>query len=105
MDDAIARRAERELGVSVEQLEPLLPDFRYRAVDASGVVENEICPVFRAVTRDEPNPRSDEIAEFAWVDPVEFRSAVIATPFAFSPWVGWQLAEMDAAKVRFEGSQ
>lgn len=104
MAEAIARRAERELGVTVEQVEPMLPDFRYRAVDASGVVENEICPVFRAVTRDEPNPRPDEIEEYVWVDPAEFHRAVTATPFAFSPWVGWQLAEMDAAGISFSAA-
>ena len=26
----------------------LLPDFRYHAVDASGIRENEVCPVFAA---------------------------------------------------------
>jgi isopentenyl-diphosphate delta-isomerase len=105
MVDAIARRAERELGVTVERIESLLPDFRYRAVDASGIVENEICPVFRAFTSDDPNPRDDEIEEFAWVNPAEFRDAVAATPFAFSPWVGWQLAEMDAAGVPFAAAK
>lgn len=101
MAEAIARRAERELGITVDRIEPLLPDFRYRAVDASGVVENEICPVFRAFTRDEPRPQADEIEEFAWVDPNEFHDAVTAAPFAFSPWLGWQLAEMDAAGVPY----
>lgn len=94
IEDALARRAQQELGITVRQVTPLLPDFRYRAVDASGVVENEICPVFTAVTSDEVNPRADEIAEFAWVDPAAFQVAVAATPFAFSPWSGWQLAEL-----------
>ena len=93
-EDAIARRAERELGIVVTEIRSLLPDFRYRAVDASGVVENEICPVFTAVTDSEPKAAPDEIAEYAWVDPEEFQRAVAATPFAFSPWVGWQLAEV-----------
>jgi isopentenyl-diphosphate Delta-isomerase len=65
-------------------------------VDASGIVENEVCPVFRAVTDAEPVPADDEVAEYAWVDEVRLREAVSAAPFAFSPWLGWQLAELPA---------
>jgi isopentenyl-diphosphate Delta-isomerase len=95
-EDAIARRARRELGITVQDVEVVLPDFRYRAVDASGIVENEVCPVFRAVTSDVPAPADDEVAEWAWVEPERLREAVVATPFAFSPWLGWQLAELPA---------
>ena len=94
MEDAIARRAAFELGISVSAIEVVLPDFRYRAVDASGIVENEICPVFRAVTADVIAPNTDEVAEFAWLAPVELRHAVEGAPFAFSPWLGWQLEQL-----------
>ena len=40
--DAIHRRAEQELGLKLASVKSALPDFRYRAVDASGIVENEI---------------------------------------------------------------
>lgn len=58
---AVVRRAHHELGITVHSVEPLLPEFRYRARDASGVVENEVCPVFRAVTDDEVAPNPDEV--------------------------------------------
>ncbi|MDO8336931.1 MAG: isopentenyl-diphosphate Delta-isomerase [Microcella sp.] len=90
--EAIARRAERELGLTVRSVRSALPDFRYRAVDASGIVENEICPVFTAIAEGDPAPADDEVAEWAWVEPEALRSAVSATPFAYSPWLGWQLA-------------
>ena len=48
MPDAIGRRAGQELGLRLADIESMLPDFRYRAVDASGLVENEVCPVFGA---------------------------------------------------------
>jgi isopentenyl-diphosphate delta-isomerase len=94
MADAITRRAKYELGITISELQLVLPDFRYRAVDSSGIVENEICPVYRAVTADEIAPNPDEVAEFDWVDPQSLHSAVAATPFAFSPWLGWQLKQL-----------
>jgi isopentenyl-diphosphate Delta-isomerase len=92
MDDAVRRRAAAELGVEIEGLELVLPDFRYRAVDASGIVENEVCPVYRATTRDVLRPNPAEVAEFEWVTPAALRTAVAATPFAFSPWIVLQLS-------------
>jgi isopentenyl-diphosphate Delta-isomerase len=89
---AIVRRAERELGLALVDVRVALPDFRYRAVDASGIVENEICPVFTARASGELSPAADEVAEWAWLDPDQLRAAVAAAPFAFSPWIGWQLA-------------
>jgi isopentenyl-diphosphate Delta-isomerase len=93
MTEAIARRAARELGIALDALEPVLPNFRYRAVDASGIVENEICPVYRATTTDAVAANADEVAEFAWVAFDALRESVAATPFAFSPWLVLQLAE------------
>ena len=94
--DAIARRGLFELGITVSDLEVVLPDFRYRAVDASGIVENEVCPVFRAVTADTVVPNRDEVAEFAWVSPESLHAAAVAAPYAFSPWLGWQLEQLAA---------
>lgn len=96
LTDAIIRRAALELGITVTDLEVVLPDFRYRAVDASGIVENEICPVYRAVTTDVVQPNPEEVSEFAWLDPHALRGAVTAAPFAFSPWLGWQLEQLGA---------
>lgn len=96
LEEAIARRALYELGITVSDLEVVLPDFRYRAVDASGIVENEICPVYRATTRDAVAPNPDEVAEFEWVDPAALHDAAVAAPYAFSPWLGWQLEQLRA---------
>ncbi|MDZ4046400.1 MAG: isopentenyl-diphosphate Delta-isomerase [Rhodoglobus sp.] len=93
IETAIERRAADELGITVGGLELILPDFRYRAVDASGVVENEVCPVYRAMTVDDVVANPDEVAEFAWVEPDSLRAAAQAAPYAFSPWLGWQLAQ------------
>src|SRR3954454_24558691 len=39
VEDAVRRRAARELGLEIVRLDPVLPDFRYRATDASGILE------------------------------------------------------------------
>ncbi|RKR76096.1 isopentenyl-diphosphate delta-isomerase [Frondihabitans australicus] len=91
--EAVERRSMQELGVTVSQVTEILPDFRYRAVDASGIVENEICPVFTAVIDGDPDPSPDEVAEWAWIEPAALREAVAAAPFAWSPWLGWQLEQ------------
>ena len=97
MQEAIARRALEELGMTVSELELALPDFRYIATDAGGLVENEICPVYTAMTDDEVLPDPDEVAEFRWVDRVRLAEAVAAAPWAFSPWLALQLPALAAA--------
>ncbi len=96
MPEALARRARIELGIEISDPTPILPDFRYRAVDASGIVENEICPVFRAVTKDAVAANPDEVAEWAWVEPESLHTAVSAAPYAFSPWLVLQQEQLSA---------
>lgn len=96
MEDAIARRASVELGITVRDLKLVLPDFRYRAIDASGIVENEVCPVYRAVTSDAVQANPTEVSEWEWVDPASLTAAATAAPYAFSPWLVWQLQQLDA---------
>jgi isopentenyl-diphosphate delta-isomerase len=95
-EDAIARRAAAELGITVSKVTLVLPDFRYRAIDASGIVENEICPVYRAVTADAVAANPAEVSEWEWVVPASLTAAANSAPYAFSPWLVWQLEQLDA---------
>jgi isopentenyl-diphosphate Delta-isomerase len=99
LETAVRRRAVEELGIRLGDLQVALPDFRYRAVDASGVVEFEICPVFLATTSDAVRADPDEVAEIAWIAPDALEAAVTATPFAFSPWLTLQLPELATARA------
>lgn len=95
--DAIARRADFELGCRVEAIECVLPDFRYRAVDDSGVVENEVCPVYTARIVGGPDalaPRDAEVAAWRWAEPLALGGAVRRAPFAFSPWFVRHVTEL-----------
>ncbi len=98
-EQSLVRHAEHELGAEVSNIEVVVPGFRYRAVDASGIVENEICPVYvaRVVGDVEPNP--DEVSEHVWAPAGQVRAAVEATPWAFSPWMVRQLSEIPAARL------
>lgn len=95
IEDAVRRRGLRELALPIGDLEPVLPDFRYRAVDSGGIVENEVCPVFRTLVREDPMPRPDEVDDWAWVPPADLVRAVRSTPFVFSPWLVLQFARWD----------
>lgn len=91
---AIARHARHELGMEVRAVREVLPEFRYRAVDASGVVENEICPVHVAQAVDEPRPNPHEVAEIRWVPPEELHQLVELAPWTLSPWAVAQLPRL-----------
>lgn len=97
-EEAVSRRAPQELGIAVSGLQPVLPDFRYRALDASGVMENEICPVYTAILETDPQPRPAEVCEWRWTDPAALFRAVDAAPWAFSPWLVLQLPLLAAAE-------
>ncbi|WP_127791977.1 isopentenyl-diphosphate Delta-isomerase [Agromyces sp. LHK192] len=84
---AIRRRGDFELGLTLTDLEPVLPFFHYRATDASGIVENELCPVYTATTASTPQPHPGEVAEFSWVEPAALAEAIRHAPWAFSPWL------------------
>jgi len=83
---AVRRRAEFELGIELGDVELALPLFRYRATDANGIVENEVCPVYFAQLRSDPRPAPDEVMEWRWISTSDFLSAAEAVPFVLSPW-------------------
>jgi isopentenyl-diphosphate delta-isomerase len=94
LEEAIRRHARRELGVTLTDVQCVLPAFRYRAVDPSGTVENELCPVFIAATEDELLPDPDEVMDLAWVAASEVERLASHLPQLVSPWLVKQLAEM-----------
>lgn len=95
--DAISRRLVDELGAMASAITVALPYFRYRAEDASGIVENEFCPVYVATLIGDVHPDEDEVAEIAWVDPAEIALVAARTPWLLSPWCVSQLAQLHGA--------
>ncbi len=82
---AVRRRLKHELGLTVDRLWNILPDYRYRAV-FKGVVEHEICPVFVAFTDQEPKLNPSEVENTKWIPWKEFQKKVKTAKPAYSQW-------------------
>jgi isopentenyl-diphosphate Delta-isomerase len=95
--EAVRRRARQELGVEVEEVVLVLPAFRYQAVMADGVRENEMCPVYVARARGDLGPDPDEVAATEWEAWPAFSAAVLAAERDVSPWCRQQVAELVTA--------
>lgn len=91
---AIRRRVQEELGVGVSELRVALPDFAYRATDFSGVVENEICPVYVGRIVGEPTPDPTEVMDRQWIEWADYVSAAERTPGLISPWSALQVPQL-----------
>jgi len=96
MEQPVRRRAVQELGAKITNIRRVLDQFRYRAVDAGRVVENEICPVHMAYVDGPIDPELAEVADWAWVPFQDLAHSVGRTPFAFSPWIVEQFPQLTA---------
>ena len=67
MEDAIARRVSYELGMRIDSLSVILPDYRYRTTPYNGIIENEVCPVYLAKASADPQPNGLEVMDWRWV--------------------------------------
>ena len=99
-EHAARRRLKYELGMRVDKLHLILPDFRYRA-EKDGVVENEICPVFVGFTSVKPVPNPDEVNDVKWVDWERFVVEVADPSNGYSPWAREEV-ELLACDSRIE---
>ena len=93
--DAIARRLADELGTRPADIAEVLPDFRYRATDASGIVEHEVCPVFVATVAAPLQPAPEEVMETSWADPRALADVAERSPWLLSPWSVEQIQQLD----------
>ncbi|GAA3542005.1 isopentenyl-diphosphate Delta-isomerase [Nonomuraea rosea] len=86
LDLAVVRRLSYELGVTAERADLMLPAFSYRAVMANGIVEHELCPVYRVTVGTPIVPNADEVGEVRWMPWKEFAEGVQNGLLAISPW-------------------
>jgi len=82
---AVKRRVHEELQIRVDDIHEVAP-YRYRFADASGIVENEICPIFIGFTSENPTLEKSEVEEYTWIDWEEFLETILNRPGSYSPW-------------------
>ena len=75
-----------------------IPGFSYRATDAGGIVEDELCPVVVARLSlpeelVELNPDPDEVEEVTWVGWQDMYGLARSMPALLSPWAVEQMLE------------
>ncbi len=100
---AVIRRCRYEVGAEITHITAVAPEFRYCETDPSGIVENEICPVFAARIIDDVVINRDEVMDYRWVEPEALFRALEATPWAFSPWMVSEAAIARDALCAFAG--
>ncbi|WP_043614954.1 isopentenyl-diphosphate Delta-isomerase [Nonomuraea candida] len=105
VDRAVVRRLSYELGIEAERADLMLPAFSYRAVMANGIVEHELCPVYRVVVDASVSPNPDEVGETRWMPWKEFAEGAQNGLLAISPWCREQvplLTELGSDPLRWQ---
>ena len=92
--EAVRRRTQQELGLVLDDLRLVLPEFRYRVAMADGTVEHELCPVFVARTAGPVHADPAEVANHRWVPWGAWRADVLAGRADVSPWSVLQVAAL-----------
>lgn len=64
---AIVRRMQEELGMTVDNIQLILPNYVYKTPPYKGIIEHEYCPLYVAITKDKPTPNPDEVEDYKWV--------------------------------------
>ena len=90
--EAVVRRVTSELGSAPSDLRPVLPSFSYHAVDPSGTVEHELCPVWLGrISPGQLRPDPSEVMDTCWVEWPLLRAIVAGAPGLLSPWAVLQV--------------
>lgn len=96
---AVRRRGDQELGLDLRSVQLVLPEFRYEARSANGVLENELCPVFVAYAASDLHPSRSEVADLEWVAWSRFRDEVLSGARAVSAWCERQVPRLAGCEL------
>jgi isopentenyl-diphosphate delta-isomerase len=88
--EAARRRARDELGLALDDVRLVLPEFRYIAT-MDGVVENEMCPVLVASPAGDVTINPAEVDDVRWMPWRDFSSEVLDGSLPVSTWCRLQV--------------
>lgn len=94
VSEAVARRLRDELGLLPIAIDLVLPRFRYHARMSNGIVENELCPVYRVRADGALTLEPAEVCDAQWVSWDTFVPATLNGDIVISPWCREQVAEL-----------
>ncbi|MCZ7448249.1 isopentenyl-diphosphate Delta-isomerase [Rhizobium rhizogenes] len=87
LTEAIERQVRNELGIEVDGIRLVLPEFSYRAAMTNGIAEHELCPVFAARCQTlSVTPNLTEVSAWEWVHWLWFLESVQDGRLLVSPW-------------------
>jgi isopentenyl-diphosphate delta-isomerase len=96
LDGAVIRRLSYELGLTARRADLVLPRFSYRAVMGNGIVEHELCPVYRVTVDLAEAPNPDEVDDTRWMPWSDFTKGVLSGLLEISPWCREQVPLLTA---------
>ena len=92
--DAIVRRAQFELGLTVSSIQNILPTYTYKTPPFNGIIEHEFCPVYVAMAESREVPNPAEVGESEWMSWSEYSQALVSRSSEFSYWAKDQHAAL-----------
>jgi isopentenyl-diphosphate delta-isomerase len=66
-EDAIVRRVQHELGMTIKSIKQIVPDYIYKTPPYNGIIEYEYCPIYTAIATSEPVLNPEEVDYYKWV--------------------------------------
>jgi len=95
--DAARRRLMDELSININDVQIMLPDYRYRA-ERDGIVENEVCPVLVARYDGAVVPNLKEVENTKWIPWDDFLKKAEIGDGNFSPWCTEEARLLDSSQ-------
>jgi isopentenyl-diphosphate Delta-isomerase len=93
--EAIKRRLKFELGTEATNYTEVISDYKYTTPPYQGIIENEFCPVYFAISDSDPKPNTNEVAAWRWVSWHDFVVAADADrQDEYSYWCKDQLTSL-----------
>lgn len=90
-ESAVSRRLQAELGIKAQNIEKIA-NYQYKFV-RGGVMENEVCPIFVGVSKENPHPNKEEVENYDWLSWLEFLK--IKNTSEKEQYSEWSLEEAD----------